>query len=666
MLCRVCQLGNHTPAHCPKRHIGKLVGEYTLRDLRGIGGMGAVFEATNTKAEQVAVKIGSANASEERLVQEATRQFAHDNLVKIFGGGIHPEIGAYVVMELLSGETLAARLARGKISWMEATRIIRAVLCGLAALHQASIVHRDIKPSNIFLLSDGRGVKILDLGIAKANPNEMDNSVTRTGELIGAIQYCPLEAFDSKYQVLPSRDIWAVGAVAYYLISGRRFLEAKDPFQYREALRRGFVGSSIRTLDITPKPPQWVSDFVEKCLAQNPSERPQTGDEALAMLDGLSARTRAPEALTVSDAMPPMTPLLASQTQADPSGLSPMGPKGTVTSATTSHSHEDAGDATVPPLVYEGISKETIARSGIQQANFPAPNDALSQNTEMPNNTAATPSINPSYKVLRNTAIVSLITIVAAWVVHAFIWWPHADDANVTAGLPPESTTSQAREVPAPPEASIDASVIVQQLRPSLPQPVRIVDLPHDATPAVFGTHADHFSRGQLPTHDSISVPHPALARSALPSINVGASDQSSLDITVREPFLQIYQSFIQESRRDPNLVGPFQEVIRTAQNNGTSAECCLVVEAASRYATWPCSIRKDRGGWNGELMRFDDGLERTLYRALPELDRRCPDHRWYHTFRHLSRTCSEVEALWSSAIAGQSSVGPTQSIGQE
>lgn len=146
------------------------IGRYTLTRRLGRGGMGVVYAARDERLDrQVAVKM-IAGLSDDSAVKRFWREaraaasVSHPNVCQIYEVDESPD-GIYLAMELLEGEPLDARLARGSCSAADAVKIALEMLAALAALHERGIVHRDIKPSNVFLTA--HGVKLLDFGLAR-------------------------------------------------------------------------------------------------------------------------------------------------------------------------------------------------------------------------------------------------------------------------------------------------------------------------------------------------------------------------------------------------------------------------------------------------------------------------------------------------------------------
>src|SRR5216110_2115800 len=155
-----------------------MLGPYRIAGVIGEGGMGVVYRARDTRlGRDVAIKVLTHVATEDRerlqrFEQEAraTGMLNHPNLLTIYDVG-HDASGAYIVSELLEGETLRDRLVRGPLAPRRAVDAALQVAQGLAAAHEKGIIHRDLKPENIFLTRDGRA-KILDFGLAKLSRPE--------------------------------------------------------------------------------------------------------------------------------------------------------------------------------------------------------------------------------------------------------------------------------------------------------------------------------------------------------------------------------------------------------------------------------------------------------------------------------------------------------------
>ncbi|HVH58503.1 MAG TPA: serine/threonine-protein kinase, partial [Vicinamibacterales bacterium] len=215
---------------------GARIGSYEIVGAIGAGGMGEVYRARDTKLDRdVAIKVLPDLFADDperlhRFEREAKTlaAFNHPNIAQVHGVLEQP---AALVMELVEGEDLASRIARGPIPLDEALPIARQIAEGLEAAHERGIIHRDLKPANIKVRDDGV-VKVLDFGLAKAmdastpEPARAMNSPTFTsagtqlGVILGTAAYMAPE--QAKGKAIDKRaDIWAYGCVLYEILTGR-------------------------------------------------------------------------------------------------------------------------------------------------------------------------------------------------------------------------------------------------------------------------------------------------------------------------------------------------------------------------------------------------------------------------------------------------------------
>ena len=224
------------------RSTGDRLGPYEIVSPLGEGGMGEVYRARDTKLNRnVAIKIlPDAFACDPDRVARFAREaqtlatLNHPHIAQIYGLEQSTTTAA-LVMELVEGEDLAERIARGPIPLDEALAIARQIAEGLDAAHEKGIVHRDLKPANIKLTPDGT-VKILDFGLAKAvDPAaaiDVENSPTFTvaatqmGVILGTAAYMSPEQARGK-PVDRRSDIWALGCVLYEMLARRRAFEGE-------------------------------------------------------------------------------------------------------------------------------------------------------------------------------------------------------------------------------------------------------------------------------------------------------------------------------------------------------------------------------------------------------------------------------------------------------
>ena len=220
-------MGSPSPSAAEERlAIGNVLdGRYRVDGLVGIGGMGSVYRSEHVGiGRPVAIKvlhadfIGNREAS-TRFQREAiaSGRLDHPNIVGVSDFGLLQDGGCYLVMELLEGETLGARLERERIPWRDAIGILRGVLRGLRHAHDRGVVHRDIKPDNVFLaVKDGDPItKILDFGIAKLFAGATDDpAATRTGITVGTPAYLsPEQAVGG--EITPASDLYSTTCLLY-------------------------------------------------------------------------------------------------------------------------------------------------------------------------------------------------------------------------------------------------------------------------------------------------------------------------------------------------------------------------------------------------------------------------------------------------------------------
>jgi len=247
---------------------------YRLEKLLGKGGMGAVYEATDTRINRrVAVKIlsgamfGNRDALRrfEREAQTAGK-LNHRNIVTVFDYGILSTEGAFLVMELVAGETLSAVLKRkGKLDAKTVAEWFGQVLDGMDAAHKAGIVHRDLKPDNIFVTrNEDKTVRlcILDFGLARFNESEFTDSVTAPGTLMGTLGYMSPEQLNSEKTDWRS-DLFAAGVIIYECLHGEKPFAGKT---YQEIMRS-------MSKEIIFDEDETFTKFFERSLAQKPEKR---------------------------------------------------------------------------------------------------------------------------------------------------------------------------------------------------------------------------------------------------------------------------------------------------------------------------------------------------------------------------------------------------------
>jgi serine/threonine protein kinase len=263
----------------PTEIVGRMIGSYRVIEQIGAGGMGSVYRAEHPEiGTQVAIKVllpeiaGSTEVI-ERFVREARASSAigSPHIPRYHDFGRLPDGRAYAVMELLSGETLAARLARtGPMTIEQTAAILRTAAAALGEAHALGIVHRDVKPENLFFAYDARGnesVKVLDFGIAKVSAATRER-LTQHGSFVGTPIYCaPEQVFGDA--VGPATDVYALGATAFEMLTGRPAFEGdlSDVF----AANGNAAPPSVRA--VMPAVPLAVDATISRALAPHASAR---------------------------------------------------------------------------------------------------------------------------------------------------------------------------------------------------------------------------------------------------------------------------------------------------------------------------------------------------------------------------------------------------------
>jgi len=269
--------------------------------------MGEVYRAKDTRLDRiVAVKILPPHAAADpefkaRFDREAKTisQLNHPNICVLYDVG-EAEGAAYLVMELLEGETLAARLQKGALPTEDVLRIAGEIADALDKAHRKGIVHRDLKPANVMLTPSGS--KLLDFGLAKtgvvststietqlASSSQLNPSMspgggaplTAKGTILGTFQYMAPEQIEGDLADARA-DIWAFGCVLYEMVTGKRAFEAKS--------QASLIASILEKhptpmAELQPMTPPALGRVVRTCLAKNPDDRFQTAHDLALQLD---------------------------------------------------------------------------------------------------------------------------------------------------------------------------------------------------------------------------------------------------------------------------------------------------------------------------------------------------------------------------------------------
>ncbi len=275
----------------PQELVGAVLNRtWKLARVIGQGGLGIVYEAHHqTSPGSWAVKLLQHEFVEEETTvarflaeAEAAKRLDHPGIVKVFEAQRAEDGTPYLVMELLSGQSLHA-LMTGPMAPQRAVAICSQLLDALDAVHRVGVIHRDVKPDNVFVL-EGERVKLLDLGLARVMDAAGGMSrKTKTGMMLGTPGYMSPEQIKNVKESDLRSDLWAVGVILYELLSGRQAFGAPTEFaRMTAALTEPIVPLGSRA----PELAAWDA-FFAKALAKDPIERFQTASEMLTAMQGV-------------------------------------------------------------------------------------------------------------------------------------------------------------------------------------------------------------------------------------------------------------------------------------------------------------------------------------------------------------------------------------------
>src|SRR5579863_522128 len=273
---------------------GRTLDRYELRRVIGKGGMADVYEGYDPHFDRlVAVKVFKREDEEllTRFIREARlmAKLRHEHLVPIYDTGQYDINGLtcfFIVMPLLEGGTLRARIRRSPLSLAEVCRCLQSIGSALDYIHHLGIIHRDIKASNVLFDSDGK-CYLTDFGIAR---NESDVSqLTTTGSVLGTVDYVAPELFEVDYKADAGSDLYSLGILLFEMVTG------KLPFSADNQL--AVVAMHMKTLPPLPSSiapqaeiPPAVDRVILKALEKNPARRyPSATALADAFCDAIAA-----------------------------------------------------------------------------------------------------------------------------------------------------------------------------------------------------------------------------------------------------------------------------------------------------------------------------------------------------------------------------------------
>jgi serine/threonine protein kinase len=273
-----------------------IVGPYRVLKEIGQGGMGTVYLGEHTLlGRTVAIKVlRPVLSTDAEMVQRffnearALTRIADPGIVQVFDFGHHVDGNAFIVMELLDGESIDKRLKRvGRFGPIECLRLMRLICTSLRAAHAKGVIHRDLKPENIFIVDDpaipgGERTKILDFGLAKLTGDEPGEHTTRADVLMGTPRYMSPEQCRGGGALDHRSDIYSIGCVMFTMLTGRPPFNATGAGDVIVAHLndRPPLASSC-----APDLPAAIDELIATCLQKSPAKRFQSMTELVCALD---------------------------------------------------------------------------------------------------------------------------------------------------------------------------------------------------------------------------------------------------------------------------------------------------------------------------------------------------------------------------------------------
>lgn len=270
---------------------GALGTAYRLEKELGGGGMSRVFVAEETRlARRVVIKVLPPELALEMRVDRFNREIQlsaslqHPHIVPLLAAGGADDL-LYYTMPFVEGEALRTRLSReGELPVRDAVRILKDVADALAYAHARGVVHRDIKPDNVLL--SGNHAVVADFGVAKAvSQAKTESGLTSVGVALGTPAYMAPEQAAGDPNIDHRADIYAFGAMAYEMLTGRAPFAGMAPHQM---LAAHVTEPVVPVTDRRPALPPALAQLVMACLSKNPADRPQTANEMLVALEGMA------------------------------------------------------------------------------------------------------------------------------------------------------------------------------------------------------------------------------------------------------------------------------------------------------------------------------------------------------------------------------------------
>jgi eukaryotic-like serine/threonine-protein kinase len=287
---------------------GWVADRFEIRELIGSGGLGDVYRALDHHLDRaVAIKRVrmQVNQNDRRLVEQTWREamttacLQHPNIVTIFDYGIDAQ-GAYVVMELIEGETLEDVLVRGPLQFEDFLRFAQQSLQAIVAAHALGLIHRDLKPGNFMVTRASAdavfNVKILDFGLAKYLDTPQPQSIDHFNSLMGSVHYMAPEQFQ-RLPIDHRTDLYSLGCIFYEAVTGHPAFDGENVTELIDAhLKKAPHPMKQLRRDISPRLERWIARLLEK----DAMKRPPSAAEALRTMPTLAQCGNDPKRTTGS------------------------------------------------------------------------------------------------------------------------------------------------------------------------------------------------------------------------------------------------------------------------------------------------------------------------------------------------------------------------------
>jgi serine/threonine protein kinase len=271
----------------------KQLGQYTLEEKIGEGGMGVVYRARHAlMRRETAVKLLLPDRADEAAIQRFERevcltcQLTHPNTIQVYDYGHTPEGTFYYAMEFLHGLNLHQLVARfGPQPEGRVIHLLAQICDSLAEAHALGLVHRDIKPANVFLCERGGipdCVKVLDFGLVREYGGSDRLHLTGDEGFVGTPLFMSPESIKDSARSDPRSDLYSVGALGYYLLTGKYVFDARSVVEIYE-LQQTMPAIPLAQRTTNPVSPE-LEQAILRCLDKDREQRPQSAGELRALL----------------------------------------------------------------------------------------------------------------------------------------------------------------------------------------------------------------------------------------------------------------------------------------------------------------------------------------------------------------------------------------------